>query len=231
MEPAGPLLASGRDCDIYEHGPGRVLRRARTGRSLEHEARLMAFLHDLGYPVPAVDEVSDDGTDLVMERIEGPSMVQALASAPWTVRRHGRVLGELHRRLHDLPPPDFLDPAPVGAGDRLVHLDLHPLNVLIGARGPVVIDWTGASVGDADVDVGLAWALMSCGQIPGGRVAAALLGLGRSLLVNAFLAGFDRSEIAAKLRTVVAWKVGDPHMSDHEVAAMWDLVDRAHAGR
>ena len=190
----------------------------------------MAYLHDLGYPVPAVEEVSDDGQDLVMERVEGPSMVQAIGSSPWTVRRQGRLLGDLHRRLHDLAAPDFLPPAPVGGGERLVHLDLHPLNVLIGRRGPVVIDWTGASIGDPDVDVALAWALMSCGRIPGGRAVAALLGLGRSLLVGAFLSGFDRSAVGAKLRETVAWKVSDPHMAGAEVAAMWQLVSRTDSG-
>jgi len=231
VQPVGPLLASGRDCDIYEHGPGSVLRRARTGRSLELEARVMTHLHDLGYPVPAVEEISDDGRDLVMERVDGPSMVQALESAPWTLRRQGRELGELHRRLHDLAPPDFLPLAPVGTGDRLLHLDLHPLNVILGPRGPVVIDWTGACLGDPDVDVGLAWVLISCGQIPGGRMTASLLGLGRTLLVRAFLSAFDRRLVASKLHEVVAWKVADPHMSDHEVAAMWRLVARAGAGR
>lgn len=33
----------------------------------------------------------------------------------------------------------------MGEGDKVVHLDLHPLNVIIGPKGPVVIDWTGAS--------------------------------------------------------------------------------------
>jgi len=27
------------------------------------------------------------------------------------------------------------------AGERLLHRDLHPLNVLVTANGPVVIDW------------------------------------------------------------------------------------------
>ena len=42
MTEPGPLLASGRDADIFEYGSGLVLRRTRTGRSLEAEARVMA---------------------------------------------------------------------------------------------------------------------------------------------------------------------------------------------
>ena len=153
MDAPGPLLASGRDADIFEYGPGRVLRRARDGRSLRDEASTMAYLHDHGYPVPRVDELSDDGVELVMERIEGPTMVEAIGAAPWTVRRHGHALAELHVALHELVAPPGMRAAPVGAGDRVVHLDLHPLNVLVGPRGPVVIDWSNASRGDPAVDV------------------------------------------------------------------------------
>jgi hypothetical protein len=35
----GALLASGRDGDIFDFGPGLVLRKTRDGRSFEHEAR------------------------------------------------------------------------------------------------------------------------------------------------------------------------------------------------
>ena len=111
----------------------------------------------------------------------------------------------------------------------MLHLDLHPLNVLIGPKGPVVIDWTAASRGDPDVDVALAWALMSAGEIPGGRLRARVLGFGRSLLVNGFVGHFDRRQVTRCLRDVVALKVGDPHMSPREVAALWQTVERAEA--
>jgi aminoglycoside phosphotransferase (APT) family kinase protein len=229
MRTPGPLLASGRDADIFECGPNLVLRRSRDGRSIASEARIMLYLHTQGFPVPAVDEISEDGTDLVMERIQGKSMVEAIGGAPWTVRRQARVLAELHRDLHNVAPPDFLAPAPVGRGDRVLHLDLHPLNVIIGPNGPVVIDWTNACVGDPNVDVALAWVLMSAGAIPGGRVRARVLGLGRSLLVNGFVSRFDQNQVARRLRPVVEWKVKDPHMSEQEIHGMWNLVERQEA--
>lgn len=191
------------------------------------EARTMTYLHQAGYPVPAVDEVSADGTELVMERIDGPSMVQALGQAPWTVRRQAAVLAELHCALHDVGDPGFLPAAPLGAGTSVLHLDLHPLNVIIGKKGPVVIDWGSASVGDPDIDVGLAWVLMAAGEIPGGAVMARLLGWGRSLLVNGFLARFDRQRVAGMLRAIAEAKVKDPHMSEREAQAMWRVVARA----
>jgi aminoglycoside phosphotransferase (APT) family kinase protein len=229
VKPPGPLLAAGRDADIFEYGPGLVLRRSRDGRSVAPEARIMNYLHEQGYPVPAVEELSDDGRDLVMERIEGMSMVEAIGKAPWTVRRQAKTLARLHQQLHEIAAPGFLPPAPIGRGDRVVHLDLHPLNVMIGPRGATVIDWTGASAGEPVLDVGLAWVLMAAGQIPGDGVLARVMGWGRALLVNGFVNQFDRREVGRRLREVVTWKVRDPHMSQAEVAGMWKLVERAEA--
>ena len=204
-------------------------RRSRAGRSLAHEAQTMEYLRHQGYPVPAVEELSADGGDLVMERIDGASMVEAVGRSPWAVRRQGGILAQLHRRLHDVPSPDFLGPAPVGRGDRVLHLDLHPLNVLMGPKGPVVIDWANACLGDPGVDVALAWVLMSAGEIPGGRIRARVLGWGRGLLVNGFVGHFDEVQLSRQLREVVEWKVKDPHMSEREVQAMWRLVERAES--
>jgi hypothetical protein len=41
MRDVGPLLASGRDADIFAFGPGIVVRRSRLGRSMEREAKIM----------------------------------------------------------------------------------------------------------------------------------------------------------------------------------------------
>ena len=189
----------------------------------------MAYLHEQGYPVPAIEELSVDGLALVMERIEGGSMVDAIAAAPWTVRRQARTLADLHSQLHAIAAPDFLPQAPVGTGDRVVHMDLHPLNVMIGPKGAVVIDWTGAAAGDPLVDVALAWVLMAAGEVPGSGVLATVLGWGRALLVNGFVSRFDRTEVTTRLRSVVEWKVNDPHMSEAEIARMWKVVKRAEA--
>jgi aminoglycoside phosphotransferase (APT) family kinase protein len=189
----------------------------------------MDYLRGRGYPVPAVERVSDDGRDLVMEHIEGRSMVEALGRAPWSVRAQAKTLADLHHRLHDLEAPDFLDPAPVGSGSRVLHLDLHPLNVILGPNGPIVIDWTGASAGDPAMDVALAWILMSAGEIPGEGIKPKVLGWGRALLVNAFTAKFDLEPVVQAMRDVVAWKVRDPNMSAREIAAMWSIAERAEA--
>ncbi len=226
MTGPGPLIASGRDADIYAYGDGLVLRRSRQGRSMETEARIMEHVRSHGYPVPAVDHLSDDGTDLVMERIDGPSMVEYLGRRPWTLEANGALLGDLHRRLHQIEGPDWLAPGPGAPGRSFLHLDLHPLNVLLAPSGPVVIDWTNARKGQAEFDVALSWVLMTAGEIPGNRLKAALMGRARGLLVKGFLAGFDAGAVRSALRAVVEWKVTDPHISAAEQARMWALVAR-----
>jgi aminoglycoside phosphotransferase (APT) family kinase protein len=193
------------------------------------EARTMAYMRAQGYPVPAVEELSDDGFDMVMERIEGVTMVEAIGKAPWTLRRQAATLADLHRRLHEIEAPEFLPPAPIGAGTKVVHFDLHPLNVMIGPKGVFVIDWPNAHKGDPNVDVGLAWVLMAAGQLPGAGLKERLMGFGRSLLVNGFLSHFDRHAVAALLRQIVQMKVQDPHMSETEVAGMWNVVRQAES--
>lgn len=189
----------------------------------------MSFMRDQGYPVPAVEELSDDGFELVMERIEGMTMVEAIGKAPWTVRRQAATLADLHRRLHEIEAPDFLPASPAGMGTQVLHLDLHPLNVMVGPKGVFVIDWPNAHRGDPNVDVGLAWVLMAAGQIPGGGPKAKLLSFGRSLLVNGFLSHFDRPSVTRWLRQIVEIKAQDPHMSETEVAGMWGVVEQAEA--
>jgi aminoglycoside phosphotransferase (APT) family kinase protein len=226
MREPGALLAKGRDSDIFEYGPGLVLRRSRRQRSMAAEARTMEYARANGYPVPAVDQLSDDGTDLVMERLDGPSMFDALSRRPWSLRTHGRALGALHRQLHEIPAPEWLPDAPFGSGDRLLHLDLHPLNVVLTANGPVVIDWPNACRGDGDSDVALTWLLVSAGDLPTNRLKAILLSRGRALFADALLSPFDRDAVTAQLAEVVAWKAADANITEAEQRAMWSMLSR-----
>ncbi len=167
---------------------------------------------------------------MVIERIDGGDMVAKMAKHPWTIRRQGRVLADLHRRLHQLSAPEWLHDVPLGRGDRLLHLDLHPLNVMIGPKGPVVIDWANACRGDPAIDVTLAWVLMAAGEVPTGRLMGMILGRACSALVQSFNDSFDLDVLKQRLREVVVWKVLDPHMSVAEQARMWAVVDKIGGG-
>src|SRR6266446_6342656 len=203
------VLASGRDSDILDYGAGLVLRCSRNGRSLEMEARVMRHLIEHGYPAPRLE---------------------ALTRQPWTLCRNAAVLAGLHNRLHEIPGPGWLAPF-LGDGNQLIHRDLHPINVLLSPKGPVVIDWTNAARGPGASDVALTWLLMTAGEIPGRGVQAALGRALRSLSVRAFLGHFELGPVRAALPAAAEWKYRDPNMHPAEVAAMQRLVARESSRR
>jgi aminoglycoside phosphotransferase (APT) family kinase protein len=222
----GPLLASGRDGDIFDFGPGLVLRRTRDGRSLEHEARIMCFAAEHGYPVPFVEEVRSDGTEIVMERIDGPMMMDVMLKQPWTMARYASTLADLHDHLHDIPAPDWLSQVDDG-GDRLVHLDLHPMTVMLSARGPIVIDWTGASRGQPLTDVALSYVLLTCPQMPAPRIVQVLAKPARTFLAKSFARRYRGTDFDVHLAIAAEMKALDRNMSPTEVAACRRLAARA----
>lgn len=152
-------------------------------------------------------------------------MTADLARRPWLVGRHGRTLAQLHARLHEIPPPAGVA-ARVRDGDELVHLDLHPENVLMSPRGPVVIDWSNASRGAADDDVALTWVILATSVVPGPLAFRVLARAGRALLVDAFLSGgVDANGARARLPAVARYRLDhDPHLLAPERRALERLI-------
>lgn len=224
--PPGPLIGSGRAADVYEAGPDRVLRRYRTPHNVEPEAHLMEYLRAAGYPVPEIFHA--DGPDLVMERLRGPDMLADLTRRPWLVVRHAATLARLHDRLHEIDAPAGLRPA-FGAGQAVLHLDLHPGNVMLTGRGPVVIDWSNVATGPAGADVAMALLIMQTSEVDSMpawlRIAAGEI---RRLLVRRFLAGVS-TDPGPYLITVAAARLQDTHVRPGEVARLRRLADRAQA--
>jgi aminoglycoside phosphotransferase (APT) family kinase protein len=224
MDSPGKLIAAGRDSNIYEFGKGRVLRRSRNGRSQTDEAKTMEYVRSRGYPAPEVFSISDDGVDMVMARVEGPTMVEAASAQPWKLRRYGRMLAELHQALHLIEVPQWLPAAPCGSGDALLHMDFHPLNIMLSSDGPVVLDWTRASRGNPLVDVAATWVLLASGEVDMNRLEALIVRAGRKVLLNAYLKPFSQDRVVSVLGEVVAWKSQDPHMTALEVSRMRALL-------
>ena len=181
------LVGEGREAEIFEWDGGRVLRLLRDPGAASHaevEAAAMTAAHEAGAPAPAVYDVVEmrGRPGVVVDRVDGPDLLAVVARRPWTVGTAGRILGEVHARLHgtEAPPglpdasdviqerlrtadaagPELVEFALEGlsrlpGGDRLLHGDLHPANILLGPGGPVAIDWVRAGRGDPATDV--AW--------------------------------------------------------------------------
>jgi Ser/Thr protein kinase RdoA (MazF antagonist) len=215
------LIASGRDADVFDLGDGRVLRRHKDGRPATKQAELLRYAAAHGYPVPVLHDAS--GPDLVLERLDGPEMQQVLR--PWNVLRNARILADLHRRLHELPPMPGLESA-FGEPQALLHLDLHPRNVLLTSRGPVVIDWANAANGPGQADVALMYVIGKTSRIDGPFLMAAVLGVLRDRFLDAFLAGAADEGYARVLPTVAEWRKRDRNVTADERAAIDRLLAR-----
>ena len=221
----GPIIASGRDCFIFESTPGKVIRRARDGRSLEWEASIMRHARRNGFPAPEIYDA--EGPDILMERIDGVSMSEDMAKDPSLVDPHARLLASLHHQLGAVRAPGWLPAAQGALGQSLLHLDLHPLNVLITADGPVVIDWTNAARGDPAYDVADTWVLFATAEVPGSRFERAVAAVGRRVFLRHFLRGVDTSAARAAIPAAVENRLVDRNMTDGEKDRMRRMAEWA----
>jgi aminoglycoside phosphotransferase (APT) family kinase protein len=223
----GSLIATGRDCDIYSVDHGRILRRARDGHSLEPEVAVMRHAGEHGFPVPEVFEVA--GPDMVMERLDGPNLLEDVARRPWRLRSHARLLADLHRQLAAVKAPEGLAEAEGCPGDRLLHLDLHPLNVILTDRGPRVIDWTTARRGAPGADVANTWLLVASATAEGNALMRATMSAGRRLFLRVFLNRAGRAQARPYLPAVLGYAKSCHSMYSAELRRMDRLVAQENA--
>lgn len=167
------------------------------GHLVEQEYRVTLAAQAAGLPVPAVDRLVEvDGRcGIVFERLEGPSMLKDLTAHPWKWFALASQLGQLHAQIHrsSMPPelpsqyqqiengieaasdiPESIKEASraclaaLPAGEALCHGDFHPDNILLTARGPVIIDWMTGTRGHPLADVCRTLLLFQTSALPPG---------------------------------------------------------------
>ncbi|HUR47003.1 MAG TPA: phosphotransferase [Candidatus Saccharimonadales bacterium] len=161
----------------------------------EREHRVTKAVHAAGLPAPAVYDLVEmgDRRGIVFERIHGASMLSGVQARPWTLFKAVRQLAELHAQMHRCDAPlelpsqrdwiangieaaeDLSREAKEKAlrqlqglpeGNSVCHGDFHPENVLLTARGPVVIDWDSATRGHPLGDVACTSRLIQHASLP-----------------------------------------------------------------
>lgn len=161
----------------------------------------MRYVAAHGYPVPEVFAAS--GPDLVMERVDGSTMADAVQGGELDVHGAGRMLADLHDRLHGIPSRSHR------TGDEcVIHMDLHPLNVMVAPRGPVVIDWCNARDGEPGLDVAMSALILA--QVA--LVAAPPRALLARAILESFVAAVE-GDLSSSLPTATALRRSDANVT------------------
>ena len=221
----GAPLFSGADADLYAVGADRVLRRSRSGADTVGTAEVMRHVRAAGFPAPRVDAATDG--DLTMELLRGPTLLQSILGGRTSLAGSARILVALHDALHAVPPPAPDEPAyaaltapsfatldaPDAGAPCVLHLDLHPANVVLTADGPAVLHWTNARLGPAGLDLAVTAVVLA-------EVAADEddeLAPGARVLLDAFLHLAD-PVLLRHLDAAARTRAADPGLDPSEVA-------------
>lgn len=194
----GPLLTSGSRADVFVLDEDTVLRRYRCGQDASREVELLRHVVAHGFPAPAV--YAAQGPDLVMQRLHGPTLLQALAAGEVAIADGAQMLVDLHEQLHAIAAPG----GGPGSADGLVvlHLDLHPGNVILTEQhGPAVVDWAAARTGPATLDVAVtALILAEVAVDAGGAYSQAARALLAAFLTHSSVSPLPALDAATEVR-------------------------------
>jgi hypothetical protein len=139
----------------------------RVGRHLGEERLALSAAAEV-LPVPRVIGHVDlgDCTGTLLERLPGRPAGEWALSEPGRAHVAGAACGAPHALLAEIPAPAVLRSVGTPERDteaRLLHLDLHPFNVLVDDTGAVtgVIDWANAAAGAPVLDRARSWSILT----------------------------------------------------------------------
>jgi aminoglycoside phosphotransferase (APT) family kinase protein len=167
-----------------------------------------------GLPAPGVRAAGEVAGQpvLLIDWLPGDPLLHAIHETPWRTWRFGWAFGQMQARIHQIPAPagvigaehawiEWAAPEPElatllrqqASGETvLLHLDYHPLNVLVrdGAISGV-LDWTNAYGGDPRADVARTGAILRF--LPGNPAWALQRNADvRRLLLHGWQQGYQR---------------------------------------
>jgi len=216
--------------------------------SVDYEYKIARIVHATGLNVPEpLERVEvEERPGIVYTRVDGKTMLSHIGSAPQKSFGFARTLAKLHAEMHakpgapDLPDLDDrlrrkiqavegiphqirqavlerVDSLP--SGDRLLHGDFHPDNIILSPTQngvlPVIIDWPDASRGHPLADVARTSILIRAGGLPKQSVLRFLVGTFRTAFHQFYLttyfkhSSFSRTELKAWLLPVTFGRLSE----------------------
>ena len=201
---------------------------------------------DAGVRVPQVYDVQtvDGRLGVIMERIDGTDLLTEVGRKPWRIYSIATQCGKVHARLNSVLAPLSLTPAverytaiiggssqipddlrgpalkriaTLSEGAGMCHLDFHPANVMEQDGVPVVIDWSNAARGPAEVDYARSMLILQLGDPPPGTALTlrilAFVGrrIFRALYSRAYrnILKLDDAQVSAWALPVAVARLGD----------------------
>ena len=172
--------ASGSAWKVRAAGASYVLRLESSIALTDARLAAMATALAAGLPAPQLIRrvTAGDVEAVLLSWLPGRSLYDVLVGDLGSTRRWGRLMGETQRRLHEIVAPtsliDVLDDgvhpfaggrgiADLPNGDAVLHLDWHPLNLLVddASRISGIIDWDNARRGHPSLDLARTHSLLT----------------------------------------------------------------------
>ena len=104
----GEKIGEGATADIHVWAPGQIVKLFKVGASPRfgrHEARMTRAAFAAGAP-EVFDEVTLEGLfGIVLQRLDGPTLLQLLQTRAVTSEQVGAILATLYTSVHKTPPP------------------------------------------------------------------------------------------------------------------------------
>ena len=216
----GALIGRGKSTEVRSYGE-HAIRISVRGDDLSHEANAMAHVGEHGFPAPKLIS-QPDSSSIVMERLSGPTMLQAITAKPWLLPKHAKSLAALHHQLGSIAAPNSW--TQVSAGSGVCHLDMHPDNVKVTRNGLVVIDWSRAARGDAAFDAALTYVTLRTTPYAAGAMARTMVAGFRRQFAEAFARAFGSKDIMLHMRSAAELRLLDPNLLMAERESVFALA-------
>ena len=223
MEDLGPFIGRGYIAEVFEYGEGRVLKLLFDedgGEAAKREAHITSAAVEAGLPAPKIWEMLtvNGRPGIVMERVEGPTMMRWGTTFPWRIYTGAKMMARLHAEVHSKIGayiPDLRDRLrgrieesevveddlksaalerleSLPDGDSICHGDFHPDNLIMTKTGPAIIDWEFGAKGVPEADIARTVVLVQSGIPLVSGVRRAVIEGARKVFLSIYLKEYFR---------------------------------------